>query len=96
MQIAAGILFIASAVAELGGVILIVRGIHAAKKKLDTPVEHIIDGGGPGDSHVWPPRQSSDSPEVFLLEAMERQSLAVALLVLGIIAGTVGNFLTLA
>lgn len=95
MQIAAGFLFIASAAAELVGVILIVRGIRAAKKKLDTPVEHIIDGGGAADSHVWPPRQSSDSPEVFLLEAMERQGLAVALLVVGIVAGTVGNFLTL-
>jgi len=95
MQIAAGILFIVSAVAELGGVILIVCGIMSAKKKLDTPTEHIIGGGGPGDSHVWPPRQSVDSPEVFLLEAMERQGVAVALLVVGIIAGTVGNFLTL-
>ncbi|PYY64228.1 hypothetical protein DEJ30_09085 [Curtobacterium sp. MCPF17_003] len=95
MQIAAGILFIASAVAELGGVILIVRGIRSAKKMLDTPVEHIIDGGGAGDGHVWPPRQSSDSPEVFLLEAMERQGTAVALVVIGIVAGTIGNFLTL-
>lgn len=95
MQTAAGILFIASAAAELAGVILIVRGIRAAKKKLDTPVEHIIDGGRAGDSHVWPPRRSSESAEVFLLEAMERQGLAVALLVIGIIAGTVANFLTL-
>ncbi|TPG05602.1 hypothetical protein [Curtobacterium flaccumfaciens] len=95
MQIAAGILFIVSAVTELGGVFLVVRGIRSAKKKLDTPVEHIIDGGSPGDSHVWPPRQSSDSPEVFLLETMERQGVAVGLLVIGIIAGTVGNFLTL-
>jgi len=95
MNVAAGILFAVAAVAELGGVTLIVRGIQAAKKKLDTPVPHIIDGGGPSDSHVWPPRQSSDSPEVFLLEAMERQGVAVALLVIGIITGTVGNFLTL-
>ena len=95
MQIAAGILSIASAAAELGGVVLIVRGIQGAKKKLDTPVPHTIDGGGPSDSHVWPPRQSSDSPEVFLLEAMECQGVAVGLLIIGITAGTVGNFLTL-
>ncbi|UXZ57143.1 hypothetical protein [Curtobacterium sp. Arg-1] len=95
MNIAAGILFAVSAVAELGGVLLVVRGIRSAKKKLDTPVEHIVDGGGAADGHVWPPRQSSDSAEVFLLEAMERQGMAVGLLVTGIIAGTVGNFLTL-
>ena len=95
MQIVAGTLFIVSAVAELGGVILIVRGIRSAKRKLDTPTEHIIDGGRPGDSHVRPPRQSVGAPEVFLLEAMERQGVAVALLVVGIVAGTVGNFLTL-
>jgi hypothetical protein len=95
MQIAAAVLFIVSATSELGGVAFIVLGIRAAKKKLDTPMPHVIDGGDAFSSHIWPPRSASDSPEVFLLEAMERQGVAVLLLVTGIITGTVGNFLTL-
>lgn len=89
------VLFVVSAASELGGVALIVAGIRAAKKKLDTPVPHIIDGGGAASSHIWAPRESSGSADTFLLEAMERQWLAVTLLVIGIVTGTVGNFLTL-
>lgn len=95
MLVLASILFIVAALAELGGVALIVGGIRAARKQLDTPVEHVIDGGHPGSDFVYPPRESRGSPEVFLLEAMERQRLAVALLVLGILAGTAGNFVSL-
>ena len=87
-------LFVVAALSELGGVALIVAGIRAARRKLDTPVEHIIHGGSPGDSHIYPPRASGNqSPDVFLLEAMERQRFAVALLVIGIVTGSAGNFL---
>lgn len=89
------VLFVVSAASELGGVMLIVGGIRAAKRKLDTPVPHIIDGGGAEGGHIWAPRASSGSPDTFLLEAIERQWLAVILLVIGILSGTVGNFLTL-
>jgi hypothetical protein len=95
VQIAAAVLFVVAAVSELSGVALIVAGIRAAKRKLDTPIPHVIDGGNAFSTHIWPPRNASDAPEVFLLEAMERQGLAVLLLVAGIISGTVGNFLTL-
>lgn len=95
MTLAAAILFAAAATAELGGVALIVAGIRAARRKLDTPIVHGIDGGNAFSTYVYPPREIRDAPEVFVLEAMEKQRLAVALLVLGIIAGTVGNFLTL-
>jgi hypothetical protein len=95
MTLAAAILFAVAAAAELGGVALIVAGIRAAKRKLDTPVRHSIDGGNAFSTFVYPPREARNAPEVFVLEAMEKQRLAVALLVLGIVAGTVGNFLTL-
>jgi hypothetical protein len=41
------------------------------------------------------PEPNSGPSELFLLRAMERQWLAVTLLAIGILAGTVGNFLTL-
>lgn len=95
MNFAAGILFAVAAVAELGGVLLIVAGIRAARKHLDTPFVRVIDGRHPGSDSNLPPRTNGDPSEVFLLRAMERQGIAVVLLVIGIIAGTVGNFLTL-
>lgn len=95
MNVFAGILFALAAVCELGGVALIVRGIRAAKKQLDTPIVRGIDGGHAGTNYNLPPRENSDPAERFLLEAMEKQVPAVVLLVVGIIVGTVGNFLTL-
>lgn len=95
MDVAAGSLFAVAAPAELGGVLLIVSGIRAARKHLDTPFVRVMDGGHPGSDLNQPPRTNCDPSEVFLLRAMERQGIAVVLPVIGILAGPVGNFLTL-
>ncbi|PZE71785.1 hypothetical protein DEJ27_03135 [Curtobacterium sp. MCPF17_018] len=91
----AGILFGVSAAAELTGVLLIVFDIRAARKLLSTRMVRVIDGGHAGTDYDMTVRESSDPVERFLLEGRAGQKAAVVLVILGIIAGTVGNFLTL-
>jgi hypothetical protein len=93
MQTAAAVLFVVACVAELGGVALIVREARAASRLLrdwqraDNPAN-----SGQG---TWAQMALVNEVVRTLLGARAGALTAVALLVAGIVAGTVGNFLTL-
>lgn len=96
MTEAARILFIVAALAELAGVLLIVLDIMRARRLLRSRLNRTIDGGNAfTDFSKLTVAETSDPVELFLLEGRAGQALAVVLLVIGIIAGTVGNFITL-
>lgn len=96
MTDAARILFVVAAAAELAGVALIVIDIVRARRLLRKRLVRGIDGGNAlTDWSKLTVAETSDPVEMFLLEGRASQALAVVLLVVGILAGTVGNFLTL-
>ncbi|MCZ2850003.1 hypothetical protein [Modestobacter sp. VKM Ac-2978] len=110
---AAAVLFIVACLAELGGVILIVREARRAADAIRRyqhglevwqgnrpPLYEVHEQRAPvtmGDLYTQTHSQMAvlqgTVPE--LLDARVRVATAALLLVLGIVAGTVGNFLTL-
>jgi hypothetical protein len=91
----AAICFGVAAIAQVGSVILIVISVQSAKRRLDAPTSLVIDGGVVGTINDQPLRDRDDTSERFLLQSLEKQKLAVCLLILGIGAGTAGNYLAL-
>jgi hypothetical protein len=93
MRPAAAVLFVVACVAELGSVVVIVREVRTAARVLrrweraDNPANQ-----GPG---TWAQVLLVNEVVRTLLDARVRIASAVVLLVVGILVGTVGNFLTL-
>ena len=92
MDVLAGICFVASALAELGGIGLLVRQASAAKAQLQrwldaNPERHIE--GSYNQVALLNPLVTG------LLQERSRPWTPIALLVTGVVLGTVGNFLTL-
>lgn len=93
MRTAAAVCYVLACLAELGGVALIVREAVTAKRVLtkweaaDNPAN---DGAGTWDQAALVNKVAST-----LLAARAGAAWAVVLLVVGIITGTIGNFLTL-
>lgn len=93
MRAAAAILFLVACASELGGVVLVVREARSLRR--------VLAGWDEGSN----PLRFGHKPEVqvtlmgdvvrAVLNARLRVTVAVTLLVVGIIAGTIGNFLTL-
>jgi hypothetical protein len=88
----AGICFVVSALAELGGIALLVRQAGQARRQLEqwadaNPKRH-LEGSFQ--------QQTLINPLVTgLLRERARPQTAIFLLVVGVLLGTVGNFLTL-
>ncbi|MBM7804968.1 hypothetical protein JOD57_000805 [Geodermatophilus bullaregiensis] len=93
MRVAAGVLFVIACLAELGSVVLIVReartaaGVLRRWQRADNPANQ--------EQGTWAQVLLINEVVRTLLDARVRIASAVALLVVGILAGTVGNFLTL-
>ena len=93
MRFAAGICYVVAFLAELAAVLLVVREARVASgvmrnwEEADNPLNM-----GQG---TWAQVLLINRVVRVLLDARVRVTSAVVLLVLGIVAGTVGNFLTL-
>jgi hypothetical protein len=90
---AAAVLFVVACVAELGSVVLIVR----EARRTATVLRRWQQADNPANQGQGTYAQLLLVNEVVqtLLDARVRIASAVGLLVVGIVAGTVGNFLTL-
>lgn len=92
MHIAAGVLYALAAVCELAGIALVVDFARKLSRLLPTGALGRIDGGDALGRSSQP--QLGDVVELLAKDAA-RPCVASALLAVGIVAGTVGNFLTL-
>lgn len=92
MHIAAGFLYALALVCELAGLALVVDLAHKLRVVLRTGALGRIDGGDALGRSSQP--QLGDVVELLAKDAAS-PSVAVALLVIGILAGAAGNFLTL-
>jgi hypothetical protein len=93
MRFAAGLCYVVALIAELGGVLLIVREASKAAKVMrewDEADNPLNMGQG-----TWAQILLMNRVARALLNARVRVTTAVALLVGGIVTGTLGNFLTL-
>jgi hypothetical protein len=90
MHIAAGILYALAAAFEIAGVVLVVRLAFKIRRMLRTGALSRIDAGDASGQKSQP-----DSLDMLALLAEDASSpwIASALLIAGILAGTVGNFL---
>jgi len=89
---AAAVCFVVSAVAEIVAALLLVRVARRARAALRNPEPLVLDGGGPEPS-LEPAEHLPGVREA--LENQREGAPAVVLVFVGILAGTVGNFLTL-
>jgi hypothetical protein len=92
MRIAAAILYTLGFICDIWGVLLVVRSALDLRYVLQTGAQNRIDGGGVTGESVIP-----DLSDVVATVTDDKAHpwCGVALLVVGIAAGTAGNFITL-
>ncbi|WIB68808.1 hypothetical protein DEI93_07200 [Curtobacterium sp. MCBD17_035] len=91
----ARVLFAISCVAETGGVFLVIKDIRAGQRLLRRPVQQrSIDGNSPPAGTTEADQLSDRERFLFDNYTTRKQWFTIALLVIGIVTGTVGNFLT--